>query len=643
MQAGGPIGSRADLFVSGTGQWASQTVPQVANGPDLNSRMLYGNARGRVQVTERDQLEAHFSGSQIHLSNWGMPAGLEALVGRRMSPEFNLPWGFAGLAENDHLDSVQVAWTRQFARGNHSGVLQVRFGFSPTHLDTGTAATVPGRIELAGSGITGAPPLANLAVRTRHDLEAAFEPGSFEFLGLRHSIAAGGGWDFAKIRNRFTAPGDQNLVTAAGAPAFLVQLNTPVDSRERIHDASAYVRDHIAITRALSLDASVTADLPRGSVPGGPGRIAWNSASPRIGLALAPPMLSRLVLRAGYARTYEPLAGRYLDFGDPNSLGGAEYQWLANGQTGPLLMRFGGPYSSIDSHLRRSYADEIQLAAEVTLPGRTFASLRLFRRDDKDRIAALDTGVPPSAYHAVEIHDPGPDSIRGTFDDQVLTVYAQDPATFGQDRYLLTNPAGLRELHEGVVAEAGGGWRLVQVHASFLAVKAWGPANPGDAPLENDPGVIGALLTDPNTAINATGRSYFDRAFVGKIQLDSQLPRRFGGLEIANMANYLDGLPFARQLLVTGLPQGPLLVPTTVRGSPEGGNRAEFAINWNLSVSRTVVLPRGSMRIGIEILNVTNANNRLQESDISGPAFNQRLPVAIEAPRFVRFDLRYRF
>jgi hypothetical protein len=117
---------------------------------------------------------------------------------------------------------------------------------------------------------------------------------------------------------------------------------------------------------------------------------------------------------------------------------------------------------------------------------------------------------------------------------------------------------------------------------------------------------------------------------VGKLQLTARLRPLYGGIEIANTANYLDGLPFARRLLVTGLPQGPMLVATTIRGSPEGGNRSEFAINWNLRISRTMALPYGSLAVGVEILNVNNANNRLQENDISGPVFNQRLPIAIE-------------
>ena len=348
---------------------------------------------------------------------------------------------------------------------------------------------------------------------------------------------------------------------------------------------------------------------------------------------------------------YAPLAGRYLDFGNPNSLGGSVYQWIAPNSNGPfqpseqgsLLLRFGGPYSSISPSLHRPYSDEFDIGAEFPLAPRSVASIHLFRRDDKDRIAAIDTGVPAQAFTPVSILDPGPDGIPGTFDDQRLTVYAQNPATLGQDRYLLTNPAGLRMLNTGLVAEAGTEWRRLTLHASFVAEKSYGPTNPGDAVYENDPGVIGALFLDPNTAIHATGRSFVDRAYVGKIQASYRLPPAWGGIEVASVADYMDGLVFARQLLVTGLPQGPFLVATTVRGSPEGGNRAQYAINWNLRLSRQFGLPVGRFAVSADILNVTNAGQRLQEDDLSGPSFNLRLPVAIQPPRFVRIGFRYEF
>jgi hypothetical protein len=47
--------------------------------------------------------------------------------------------------------------------------------------------------------------------------------------------------------------------------------------------------------------------------------------------------------------------------------------------------------------------------------------------------------------------------------------------------------------------------------------------------------------------------------------------------------------------------------------------------------------------LALDILNVLNSGNKLQESDISGPLFNQRLPVAIQPPRYAQVNIEYRF
>jgi len=667
IEIGGPLTRWADFYASGSGQWASQTEPLAAPGTDQRSRLLFGNARGRVRASDRDQFDALYSGSRIDLSDGGVPAGLEALTGNRMAPSFVLPGGFPGQPETDHLDFLQVGWTHLLPAASGLGVIEVRYGYSVAHLDTSTVPSGQSRIELLGGAVSGEPPLANLAVRTRQGIEAAWQPAVLRTLGARHQIVAGGGWKTSEPHNRFTTPSSMNLITANAAPAFVMEFNTPLDSRELVRSFSGYVADHVNLTPSVSLDLGAFADFSRGSLPAQsspagpfapartfaaqPDLIVWNNLSPRAGFAWHVPHLHSLVLRGTYFRLYTPLAGRYLDFGNPNSLGGSAYQWIASNSNGPfqpseqgsLLLRFGGPYSSISPWLRRPYSDEFDIGAAFPVARRSIASIHLFRRDDKDRIAAIDTGVPPQAFTPVSILDPGPDGIPGTFDDQRLTVYAQNPATLGQDRYLLTNPAGLQMLNTGLLAEAGTEWRRLTLHASFVAEKSYGPTNPGDAVYENDPGLIGALFLDPNTAIHSTGRSFVDRAYVGKIQASYRLPAALGGIDVASVADYMDGLVFARQLLVTGLPQGPFLVATTVRGSPEGGNRAQYVINWNLRLSRQFGLPIGKFAVSADVLNVTNAGQRLQEDDFSGPSFNLRLPVSIQPPRFVRIGFRYEF
>jgi hypothetical protein len=666
LEIGGPITRRADFFASGAGQWDSQTEP-LSPASDQRSRLLFGNARGRVRATASDQFDALYSGSRINLTDGGIPAGLEALTGNRMAPSFVLPGGFPGAPETDHLDFLQAGWTHQSPAAGGLGVFQLRYGYAIGHLDTSTADIGQTRIELLGGRVTGPPPLANLAVRPRHQIEGGWQPAVLHALGMRHRIVAGAGWKRSDVRNRFSTPSGINLITANGTPAFLLEFNTPLDSRERVQSVSTYLADHVELARSLSLDVGIVADFSRGSLPAQsspqgyfaparaiaaqPDLTVWNNVSPRAGFAWQIPHSHGLVFRGTYSREYAPLAGRYLDFGNPNSLGGSAYQWLAPNASAPfepsqqgiLLWRFGGPYSSISPSLGRPYSDEFDVGGEFAISHGSFASIHLFRRDEKNRIAAIDTGVPSSAFTPVSILDPGPDGIPGTFDDQRLTVYAQNPATLGQDRYLLTNPAVLRMLQTGLTAELGTEWRGLALHASFTAEKSHGPTNPGDAVYENDPGVIGALFLDPNTAINAAGRSFVDRAYVAKIQATYRLPPAWGGFELTSVANYLDGLVFARRLLVTGLPQGPFLVATTVRGSPEGGNRAEYAINWNVRLSRRFTVPFGSVRLFADVLNVTNAGQKLQEIDLSGPAFNLRPPAGIQAPRFVRMGFSYNF
>ena len=662
LEVGGPVAPWADIFSSATGQWSSQTAPLAAPGNDLRSRLLFANTRGDIRASQRDRFDADYVGSRIDLSGWGMPQGIEALAGNRMMPSFVLPGGFAGEGEVEHLDFLQAGWTHQFSEASGLGILQVRYGYSTAHLDAfqsdhGTAQ-LQSRIELLDGAVTGAAPLQNFAVRPRHSMEAAWQPALFHSGVVRHEVVAGGGWEDSSPLNRFNTPFIPNLtpkgpgmdlITADGVPAFALEFNTPVDSNETIRSFSGYAADHITVTRAFSLELGGYADFARGSVPGQGTLIAWNNLSPRASFTWRVPHAHDLVLRGAYHRLYAPLAGRYLDFGNPNTLSGGMYFWndrngdgmFQPGELGPVVMRFGGLYSSIAPSLERPYAGEFDVAAEMPLTSRIFGSVYLFRRDDENRLAALDVGIPPQAFTPVPVLDPGPNDLPGSFDNQLLTVYQQNPATFGQDRYLLTNPQGLRMLDAGMVADVEGQWHGAIVGASFMVEKSWGPTNPGDSPFANDPGVIGSLFLDPNTLINATGHNFFDRAYVGKLHGAYRLP--WGGIDVSAVADYMDGLVFARQLLVNGLAQGPMVVTTTLRGSPEGGNRAEHVTNWNLRASRDFRVPIGVLTGLADVLNVTNAGHSIQQSDLTAPNFSQRLPIEIQAPRAVRLGFRLQF
>ena len=311
-----------------------------------------------------------------------------------MSPQFTLPGGFAGQAETDHLDFLQAGWIHQGPPESHFGILQLRYGHSFAHLSTRPSLqSIPdqSRIELLDSTISGAPPLDNLGVRTRQQIAIAWQPQSVHAARTGHRISLGGGWNTGAARNRFTTPSGANLITADAAPALVVEYNTPLDTRGQVRAMNAYAADHIALTQTLAVDLGALADFSRGSLPAQsspagpftPARIfsaqshliSWNSLSPRAGFAWRVPHTHGFIVRGAYLRLYSPLAGRYLDFGNPNSLGGTEYQWIDRNsdrwfqpdERGPLLLRFGGPYSSIAPSLGPPYSDEFDVGAEFAV------------------------------------------------------------------------------------------------------------------------------------------------------------------------------------------------------------------------------------------------------------------------------------
>ncbi len=649
VRLGGPAGKRADIFASATAQWASQSWPREADSPLQKSRLLLGSAKARFRPADGNSVEAAYVGSRMGLSGYGIPSGLEALTGRRGAPPFRLS---GGLPEKNHLGSAHLGWVREQA-GSTS---DIRYGYGFAHLETpAPAATGPARVELLDGSVEGPPLLASLGRRARHHLAGEWRRKPFSFFGADHKFGAGGSVRAAEARNTFLVPGNQHLLVAAGVPASLVRFNTPVTSKGRVSSYSAHASDSMTLTGWLSVDVGVFAEHTRGNLPPHSGSpravnrtpIVWSNLAPRVAVAVAPPLRFAPVLRASYGRYYYPLAVRHLDFANADSLSGEEFRWEDhNGdaqwqpsETGQLLRRFGGLYSSIASPLRRPYIDAFTAGLEASFAPVMRAGLRLFRRDEKHRLAAVNTGI---VSRPLALREPGPDYQPGTYDDQTLLVYEQDPATWGQDQFLLTN-AGLRSFSAGLVAELNGRgdrfwWRL-----SFVAEKGHGPTNSGNDPWENDTGVVGSLLQDENTLFNATGRTYFDRAYVAKLAGYWHAPRNLGGFEAGAVVSYWDGLPFGRRLLVRGLSQGPQVLSATPRGSPEGGHRTEFQLTLDLRVSRSFQLPVGTLRALADIFNLSNASYNLVERDWSSTDFSRRLPVAIQPPRFVRVGLEYSF
>ncbi|MGQ9634979.1 MAG: hypothetical protein ACUVXB_12125 [Bryobacteraceae bacterium] len=645
LSASGPLTRTAHLTVSAAGRWASQTVPQAPPGKDLATRAVPLSARLRLQLTPQDRLSFHSSASRHHLSEFGLPAGMEALLARRMSPDYFLPtYGFSGLPETNSLAFIRAAWNRTSAARSLEFACARSYFVSDT-LPT-TAAGIPAQIDFAAGVLPGPPPLASYANRARSACSANLDPRPTR----RHHFTVSAAWERSSIGNRFQIPGNRHLLFAASVPAFVVQFHPTGASRHTLQSWAASAVDSTQLASNIRLELALRAEFESARLAAPPyARLAWSRLSPRLAAAFSP--LPRLTLRAAIALLPFPMASRYLDYAGGPGLTGSQALWHDDDQdaqfqpseTGPTILRFGSLCSSLDPTLRSPLAREIHLAAQASLPWSLHASLNLFRQTLSRRIAAVNVGLPPRSFQSVPVADPGPDGLPGTPDDLPLRVYAQDPSTFDLDHYLLTNPPGLKMTSQGLSAELRLDRPLVAWHASFLAVKALGPTNPGNSPFENDPGVLGALLMDPNTTLHASGRTFFDRAYAGKTFLHLRLPARRTGLEFVSSTIYLDGLAFGRRLLVTSLPQGPFLASATVRGSPEGGHRTQYVLHWNLRIARTFSVRRTTLRPSLDVMNVLNRAHKLRELDLTSPRFHQRLPVAIQPPRSLRLNMEVTF
>lgn len=649
LQVSGPIARRTFAVGTASGHWGSQTVPQATPGRDLESSVLSLAVRLSADLTDYDRIRVSGLWARYRLSEFGLPPGLAGLLARRMSPEYFLPtWGFAGLRQSDGFSAVGGAWRRSSA--GWSTDIGCSYSRASTDSNPVDASGTLAQLDLAGGIVGDVPPLAGNASRSRTECLVSADLPPALSTSSRHRVKLGGGWARASLRERPIVPGGRHLIFAESVPAFVVQFEASSPGARRLSSLSAWLQDSIRLAPRLQLELAIHADAQRAGLIRAPrSRIAWNVFSSRVAAAFRP--VSRLTVRGGYAAFQIPVAGRYLDYADPGSLSGIQFFWRDTdgdrrwrpAETGPTVFRFGGLYSSIDPNLRAPLVRETNIAVQASLFRDLQGSLQLYRQDLTRRIAAVNAGLGQEAFSPVPVADPGPDGLAGTYDDQILTLFAQVPSTFGNDRYLLTNARQLDMAAQGLLAEMkrerpGFSWWV-----SFLAMKALGPTNPGNSAFENDPGVVGALLMDPNTSVHAAGRTFFDRAYVGKAAFAWDLPARWSRISVASNAVYLDGLAFGRRLLVRGLPQGPFLAAATVRGSPEGGHRTQYVFHWNVRLSRMIPRPRYGLRPSVDVLNVLNRGHKLREMDLTSPRFLERLPVAIQPPRSFRLNMEITF
>jgi hypothetical protein len=454
--------------------------------------------------------------------------------------------------------------------------------------------------------------------------------------GSRHQPQFGIDVDGASTSARDQFAGTvHELIDGSRARNWSYDASPQGESRRSAVTTSAYAADVIALSKTLTLDASLRAEFVHGSAEGAATNVDWLSLLPaaRVRWQFA----ERHALAGGYVRSANALTLNVLAYGDP---AGAVARVAAAARPAVIVARVGPgtggnpSFSRIDEELRRPHTDEFAVGVESGRRESMRLTLTGIARRESNLLAVVNTGVPLSEYSTVEVEDEYI-FLRNPEDDRILTVYNRLPSSFGRDTYLLTNP--------GIEAADSYALRLTAEHASERLFTLFGATaylargsggNRGYGPRENDQDVLGELFTNPNAATYARGRLFGDRGFTIKWTTVYRMPY---DITLGAIARYQDGQPFSRLVVVSDLNQG----AEAVQAYANGGTRFTFTGSLDLRVQKGFRVGAARVDALFDAYNLLTRSNEVEEYVVTGPAF--RTSTAIQPPHSVHLGLRLTF
>jgi len=655
----GAIG--ADVIPAG---W--QSSPPIGGPPAIARYASFASGRFRLDgPLVKDRLGLLLSGAVTHMERLegDDPA---RLVGREASLLGNLSWKaspsddvrflgavqgtlhpYGGRARYAAMDSresndsliLQSSWSRH---GSVPWALSA--GYARGDSDPDLAGRVPGdTVERLRDGPV---PLLfpGASRRSRTALAVGVSPAARAFAGGSHASRLGVSTTWTGSSNRPVGTSGFTPETVNGLPARVWEYGwAGPESQWRAFDFSAYGADTITQGPA-SLELGLRFESTSGSAQGGSGEIHWRGLSPRLSARIHLTRSGALSFLGGYARYRHRLPLGFLAYGDPTALQGSVYRWVdRNGdaafeadERGAAIARVGpgGSFASIDPRLRAPSTQEVVAGLELRLGHAWALHVLGVHRREHDLVGVVNEGVPLSAYAVRYLPDPG-GNIIGAEDDQLLPVYDRSPASFGQDRYFLTNTAD-NTLHEGVEIEVRGsiGERWLILLGATTSRSVGAASNVGYREFENDQGLIGDGLANPNAATFTRGRLFFDRAYTLKLSGAYRAP---GDVRVGVAARYQDGQPFARLVVVPSLHQG----PEAVRGIPNGRSRFTFTMTVDARVEKGFGLGRARLAAVLEAFNLLGDAREVEEDVVTDPAYRQ--VTAVQPPRALRLGVRLDF
>lgn len=614
LQLSGPLTGRTGLLVSVVStraEHSERALPQLWN-------------------SESDSLFAHLvvspsEGQQLRV----------IAAGQRVAAPFEERRQFFDrqVSEQGRFMQTHATWDRLAAGGARASVsLGVQRGtFTPEF-----SSPAGGTVDRVTEGVVPRP--VSSSVSSQWEARATFAPRVLTLGGTTHEWRAG--LDLRRASGTMEVLALPDVAEQVGGYAARVwrPIGPAADSRRTVTHTSGYLADRMDLGANLTVDAGARIDLANGSAEGAGAGISWRTVSPRISFRWA---RGPIGLYGGAGLYTDPLALSLLSHGDPGETTADVYRWhdldgdrrLDTGEQGVLVSRVGrgAAIASIDPDLRGPRTFERMAGLELRYRRLLTMRTSFIWRNQTSLIGSVNTGVPFSSYRPRQIPDASGDW-DGPADDVLLTVYERNPASFGKDAYLLTNPEEANAFYEGIEQT----WelttrRLLMVFgATAYRSGTWG-GDLGFGPLENDQNVIGERWERPNAAPVQQGRGFFDRAYVGKWSGSYRAP---GDMTFGFTVRYQDGQPFSRVVVAQGLSTGPEMVHAYWMGR----TRFTYTLTLNTRLEKGFTIAGRRAAIRVDVFNATQHRNEVEEDVLTTPQF--RRSSAVQPPLTMRVGFR---
>ena len=483
--------------------------------------------------------------------------------------------------------------------------------------------------------------VADTGARTDRRLSAGARIARTAGAESRHQLQGGVDVDAARSTSD---PGFNGVIAELvdGLPSRLWQYTAPAQTSSRhSRTISAFAGDRLSVGGRGTLDVALRYESLVAAADGAAQGVNWSTWLPQASLRWPVNAKHAVGIFGGFERSAYQLPLNNLAWGDPASVRADAFRWTG-GSTGATLAASARLFSAgpggigrIDPSLERPYSDDMVVGIEA----RPLAGLRLqlagVGKWEKQLLGLVNQSRLTPVYSIVNIADLGLDLVHAD-DDQVLPVgnLVLPAASYRFDDLLVNAPdLTARRLGVKLTTEVTAGHLYILLAGTAYRAEG-GASHQGFHGTENDQGLLGDALLDPNAALYSRGRLFGDRAFTAKMTTVYRFP---SNVTLGAIARYQDGQPFARLVVVPGLNQGAALV----RAFPNGGSRFTFTGTLDVRLQKEFAAAGRRVAIVVDGYNLINLAEEVEERVVTGPAF--RTPTAIQPPRTIRVGARLTF